>query len=113
VSSEEQGSRRGGLTQEGHKARSVVYDWEGTMVIVHYTGGPFGDDEYDLGVGDLRSESGVFLLREVSAIGVLAEKLEKGGGEEAEDELSGLIRFFPWGSINSLIPLRIKPPDQG
>ncbi len=97
--------------EERSAVRSVVYTWEGQLVALSYTtGGRYPENPTEIRSSDLRATSGVFALLEVDEIGVLAGRLlknEEGEGQKGEKfRVSKRPVFVPWGSVNSIYPLR-------
>ncbi len=95
-SEEVQGSRK--------QERPAVYEWKGRPAIVGYTGGPYPSGVFDIERGSLEARSGLFLLTEVSDLGIMARKLVKAKKDEGEGEEAKLDDpiFIPWASVHSI-----------
>ncbi len=89
--------------QEQEYPRSGIYEWENKLVIVGYTGSPYPDTPWDIERGSLEARAGMFVLTEVSDLGIMASKLAKKEREEGEDQiyLDDPI-FIPWASVHSV-----------
>lgn len=87
------------------KARPLVYEWIGDLVVLAYTGGPTVADleepVYEIAKGQPEAREGVFVLEEVSLLGVVVRKLEWSKDRQAE-EFAELPIFMPWSSVNSM-----------
>ncbi len=90
--------------QKPERPLPTVYEWEGELVIINYTGGPFPGSPWDIQQGSLEARSGLFGLDEVSDLGVMARKVRKGG--EIDDPV-----FIPWGSVHSISVLNLNETE--
>lgn len=81
--------------------RPTVYDWENKLAIVGYTGSPYPDTPWDIERGSPEARSGLFVLTEVSNLGIMASKVVKKKGGEEQFDLDNPI-FIPWSSVHSI-----------
>lgn len=81
------------------RERPLVYEWVGEFVIVGHVEGPGLSEENMLKrvSGQLETMSGAYLLREVSALGVVVRRVLEGEGKEDLEYSSS--RFIPWSAI--------------
>jgi hypothetical protein len=70
-------------SQESKKSeaenRPAVFDWVGSPVILGYMGTPVPDNIYDTKAVPVQGYSGVYLLQEVTDLGIVARKTLKDG----------------------------------
>lgn len=80
----------------------LPYRLLGKDIVLNYTGGPYIDDQkdpYDIARGLTESREAIFVLDEVSRLGIVVQKIVL--GDDGEEELVGPV-FIPWGAIHAL-----------
>ncbi len=70
-----------------------VYEWVGDLVILSYARGPYPNNPWEIRVSDIKAISGLYVLTEVSGVGVMVRKAEELG------KLADPI-FISWGSLH-------------
>jgi hypothetical protein len=89
--------RRPNQPEETEHQRATVYEWVGTVVIVNYAAGPSwgaDDNPFSLARGAIEGREGVFVLNEVSSVGVILRRVLEGN-------LSTPV-FMPWSTIHAI-----------
>jgi hypothetical protein len=79
----------------------TISEWVGTAVIVNYSRGPYWsdlEDPYSLARGAIEGREGVFFLSEVSAFGILVQRILRDGQ-------LGQDIHIPWGAIHAVYQL--------
>ncbi len=97
---------------KGGREEPTVYDWVGDLVLVNYTRGPYWEevkDPYDIARGALEGREGVFLLQEVSSLGVLVRR------PVPEKQNWAQPVFMPWVSVHAVRQLTAEqePAEPG
>jgi hypothetical protein len=88
--------------QKPEHPRSAVYEWENQIAIVGYSGSPSPDTPWEIEKGSPEARAGMFVLTEVSDLGIMVNKLIiRGKSDEARVYLDDPI-FLPWASIHSI-----------
>jgi hypothetical protein len=84
------------------RERPLVYEWVGELVFLQHLSGPaIPEDIRTFGRGQLEARTGIYLLREVSALGVVVRHFTTPEGREDDFDL-GPSRFIPWSAIQSI-----------
>jgi hypothetical protein len=96
--------------QKPEHPRSGVYEWEDKIVMLGYTGSPYPDTPWEIERGSLEARAGMFVLTEVSDLGIMASKLARSVEEKNRIQvyLDDPI-FIPWASVHSIRLL--EPPN--
>lgn len=92
-----------GESWEAEHSRPTVYEYIGKPVLVGYVGGPYLSNirnPYDIARGQLEARQALFLLEEVSNLGINARRIL------ADQEL-GPPFFFPWTAIHQIQVLEL------
>lgn len=73
----------------------AVFDWVGRLVLVGYTGVDAPENIYETAVSKVQGYSGVYVLQEVTDLGVVVRKLK-------EEEVLMQPVFIPWHALNEI-----------
>lgn len=97
-----------GSKHDSQEKRSSVYDWEDNIIVLSYTGGPeFGDlegDAYGTARSPVEARLALFMLTEVSSLGVMVRKLRR--GEDNKVQFDPAV-FMPWTTVQEIDVLTI------
>jgi len=80
----------------------LLYEWLGEPVIVTYTYASFskGSDSFSLARGVPELRRAVFILREVSSLGIVLRRLHR--PEEGKSLRLGASIFMPWSTLHRI-----------
>lgn len=95
-----------GESWEAEHSRPTVYEYVGVPVLIGYVGGPYLHDirnPYDIARGQLEARQALFILEEVSDLGITARRIL--GAEELAPPT-----FMPWSAIQQIH--RLPSSDQ-
>jgi hypothetical protein len=84
--------------------RPKIYEWEGALVLIGYTAGPEVtdlDDMFSVVRAPVEAKFGLYILSEVSSLGVMIEKVIS---DDEDPEKVGFATpiFAPWGTVQSI-----------
>jgi hypothetical protein len=93
--------------------RSKIYDWVNGLVLLSYVGGPdlsdLGRNISGIATGPVEAKLGIYLLTEVSALGVMVRKVLRGTGDKVE---YAAAFFISWAAVQKLELLAIPGSDK-
>jgi hypothetical protein len=93
--------------------RPTIYDWVHGLILLSYVGGPdiadLGSNISGIARGPVEAKMGVYLLTEVSALGVMVRKALMGAGENVE---YAKAIFISWAAVQTLELLALPGSDK-